>query len=205
MRKEVIDKALAWVERETFLKTKQSRMLSNGEQGELLQLLSLMIKPTKILELGALTGYSTICLSRGLGEGGRIDVVELNDELEDIMIGGYTRAGLINEKGSSVDIHFGDAKKIIPTLEEMEYDLVYIDANKREYCEYYSLVFDKIRVGGLMLADNVLWSGKVLLDTPPNDAQTQSIIKFNEMVKQDDRVEVVTLPIRDGLSLIYKR
>lgn len=200
-----MNNALEWVERQTHLCTKQARMLSNGDQGCLLQAFSLMVKPLHILELGAFTGYSTICLSRGLQDGGSIDTIEVYDELEDIIRGGFRRAGLIDVPGQEdiAHLHIGDAKKIIPTLDKM-YDIVYIDANKREYIEYYDLVFDKIRPGGYILADNVLWSGKVLLDNPPKDAQTQSIIAFNRMVASDPRVENTILPIRDGINVIYK-
>lgn len=205
MDAKVLNSALEWVERQTHLCTKQARMLSNGDQGCLLQSFSLMVKPLHILELGAFTGYSTICLSRGLQEGGSIDTIEVYDELEDIIRGGFRRAGLIDVAGREdiAHLHIGDAKKIIPTLDKM-YDIVYIDANKREYKEYYDLVFDKIRPGGYILADNVLWSGKVLLDNPPKDAQTQSIIAFNKMVAADPRVENTILPIRDGINVIYK-
>ena len=205
MDAKVLNSALEWVERQTHLCTKQARMLSNGDQGCLLQAFSLMVKPLHILELGAFTGYSTICLSRGLQEGGSIDTIEVYDELEDIIRGGFRRAGLIDVAGREdiAHLHIGDAKKIIPTLDKM-YDIVYIDANKREYKEYYDLVFDKIRPGGYILADNVLWSGKVLLENPPKDAQTQSIIAFNKMVAADPRVENTILPIRDGINVIYK-
>ena len=205
MDAKVLNSALEWVERQTHLCTKQARMLSNGDQGCLLQAFSLMVKPLHILELGAFTGYSTICLSRGLQDGGSIDTIEVYDELEDIIRGGFRRAGLIDVPGQEdiAHLHIGDAKKIIPTLDKM-YDIVYIDANKREYIEYYDLVFDKIRPGGYILADNVLWSGKVLLDNPPKDAQTQSIIAFNRMVASDPRVENTILPIRDGINVIYK-
>lgn len=205
MDAKVLNSALEWVERQTHLCTKQARMLSNGDQGRLLQAFSLMVKPLHILELGAFTGYSTICLSRGLQDGGSIDTIEVYDELEDIIRGGFRRARLIDvaEREDIAHLHIGDAKKIIPTLDKM-YDIVYIDANKREYIEYYDLVFDKIRPGGYILADNVLWSGKVLLDNPPKDAQTQSIIAFNRMVAADPRVENTILPIRDGINVIYK-
>lgn len=202
---QVLNSALEWVERQTNLCTKQARMLSNGDQGRLLQAFSLMVRPTNILELGAFTGYSTICLSRGLRGGGRIDTIEVYDELEDIIRGGFRKAGLAGVPGVEdiAHLHIGDAKKIIPMLDRM-YDVVYIDANKREYMEYYNLVFDKVSSGGYILADNVLWSGKVLMDNPPKDAQTQSIIAFNKMVREDHRVDSVILPIRDGINVIYK-
>ena len=205
MDAQVLNKALEWVERQTNLCTKQARMLSNGDQGRLLQAFSLMVRPANILELGAFTGYSTICLSRGLQEGGSVDTIEVYDELEDIIRGGFRRAGLIDVPGREdmAHLHIGDAKKIIPTLDKM-YDIVYIDANKREYIQYYDLVFDKVRQGGYILADNVLWSGKVLLDNPPKDAQTQSIIAFNRMVQEDTRVDNVIIPIRDGINVIHK-
>lgn len=245
----IIKEALDWVERETALRTKQSRMLSNGIQGEFLQAFSLMLRPQAILEIGTFTGYSTICLSRGLQEGGVIDALEINDELEDIILGGYARAELLREQvaaGSSdavglsgadesasaaglsgaveysgadestsaaglsgnadlmsgtAHLHIGDARKIIPTLDRT-YDLVYIDANKREYIEYYRLVFDKIRPGGYIIADNVLWSGKAEMDSPPQDPQTKAIIAFDEMIRSDTRVESVVLPIRDGVCVV---
>jgi caffeoyl-CoA O-methyltransferase len=194
-----IENALKWVERETNLRTKRGRMLSNGVQGEFLQAFSLMLKPLRILEIGTFTGYSTIALSRGMANDGLIDTIEIFDELEQVIRGGFSLAGL----ESQVILHIGDAKEIIPTL-DYQYDLIYIDANKREYCQYYDLVFDKVRRGGYILADNVLWDGKVLLKEPPKDAQTQSIIAFNKKIKGDDRVENVILPIRDGISIIYK-
>ena len=205
MDAQVLNKALEWVERQTNLCTKQARMLSNGDQGRLLQAFSIMVRPTNILELGAFTGYSTICLSRGLQEGGSVDTIEVYDELEDIIRGGFRRAGLIDVPGREdvAHLHIGDAKQIIPTLDKM-YDIVYIDANKREYIQYYNLVFDKVRPGGYILADNVLWSGKVLMDNPPKDAQTQSIIAFNKMVQEDTRVDNVIIPIRDGINVIHK-
>ncbi len=196
---EDIKGALEWVERETALRTRLSRMLSKGLQGDMLQMFSLSLKPLKVLEVGTFTGYSTICLSRGLAPGGMIDTIEINDELQDIIEEGFAISGI----ASAVTLHIGDAKEIIPSLDG-EYDLVYIDANKREYPEYYNLVIDKVRVGGYILADNVLWDGKIFLDPPPQDSQTQAILKFNRIVKSDPRVEYIILPIRDGLGVIYK-
>lgn len=199
-----IKEALLWVERESNLRTRQARMLSNGVQGEFLQAFSLMIKPKNILEIGTFTGYSTLCLARGLSEGGHIDAIEINDELEDIIMDGYARGGLIGGDEDVVSFRLGDAKVIIPTLNR-EYDLVYIDANKREYSDYYNMVFDKVVYGGYILADNLLWSGKAMMENPPEDEQTRSIIAFNRLILNDLRVESVILPIRDGIGVIYKK
>lgn len=194
-----LSEALQWLERETHLRTNHARMLSGQQVGSLLALISELAKPSRILELGVFTGYSTICLAKGLAEGGVIHAVELNDELEDLITEGYRRAGI----AGSVQLHFGDAKEIIPQLEG-PFDLVYIDANKREYCDYYRLVFDKVIPGGLIVADNVLWDGKVLQEPMPADAQTKGIAAFNDMVAADARVENFILPLRDGLNIIRK-
>lgn len=194
-----LNSVLDWIQRETNLQTKQSRMLSDGGQGRFLQAFSLMLRPCNILELGSFTGYSTLCLSRGLAPSGVIDTIEVYDELEDIIREGVRRAGLEDR----VNLYLGDAKEIIPDLDKM-YDLIYIDANKREYAEYFNLVFDRLNIGGYILADNVLWSGKVLLASPPKDAQTQAIMAFNKMVEEDDRVENFILHLRDGVNIIKK-
>ncbi|MBR3030457.1 MAG: O-methyltransferase [Bacteroidales bacterium] len=191
--------ALQWLERETHIRTNHARMLSGREQGSLLSLISELARPSSILELGVFTGYSTICLAKGLAEGGTIHAVEINDELEDLIREGYCRAGIEDR----VQLHFGDAKQIIPQL-NCSFDLVYIDANKREYPDYYRLVFDKVTPGGLILADNVLWDGKVLQEPMPEDAQTRGIAAFNDMVAADERVENFILPLRDGLNIIRK-
>ena len=191
--------ALLWLERQTHLRTNHARMLSGREQGSLLALISRLARPANILELGVFTGYSTICLAEGLAEGGTIHAVEINDELEDLILEGYRKAGIEDR----VQLHFGDARAIIPTL-DCSFDLVYIDANKREYTEYYRLVFDKVAPGGLILADNVLWDGKVLLEPMPEDAQTKGIAAFNDLVAADSRVENFILPLRDGLNIIRK-
>lgn len=191
--------ALQWLERETHIRTNHARMLSGREQGSLLSLISELTRPSCILELGVFTGYSTICLAKGLAEGGTIHAVEINDELEDLIREGYCRAGIEDR----VQLHFGDAKQIIPQL-DCCFDLVYIDANKREYTDYYRLVFDKVTPGGLILADNVLWDGKVLQEPMPEDAQTRGIAAFNDLVAADERVENFILPLRDGLNIIRK-
>ena len=191
--------ALQWLERETHIRTNHARMLSGREQGSLLSLISELARPSSILELGVFTGYSTICLAKGLAEDGTIHAVEINDELEDLIREGYCRAGIEDR----VQLHFGDAKQIIPQL-DCRFDLVYIDANKREYTDYYRLVFDKVTPGGLILADNVLWDGKVLQEPMPEDAQTKGIAAFNDLVAADERVENFILPLRDGLNIIRK-
>ncbi len=191
-----VAKALEWVERKTALTTRQSRMLSNGEQALFLQALSMVLEPKRILEIGTFTGYSSICFSRGLASGGKIDTIEIFDELQKQINEGFQRADIID----SVNLHIGDAKEIIPSLEH-KYDLIFIDANKREYLDYYNLVFDKLAPNGLILADNVLWSGKI--DDPAStDPQTRAIIEFNTFVEKDSRVESHLLKLRDGVYLI---
>ena len=178
-------------------------MLSGAIQGQVLRMLAQMTGATDILELGTFTGYSAICLASALPEDGHLDTLELNDELEDLILEGFDRAGLADK----IELHIGDCKETVLRLKEegRMYDIVYIDANKREYCEYYDLVFDMIRPGGLILADNVLWDGKVCQDPLPQDKQTLSIVRFNDMVSADPRVESVILPLRDGLNIIRKK
>lgn len=196
------DSVLSWLQKQTNLRTNHARMLCGPVEGKLMEFISRMISPSAILELGAFTGYSAICLARGLKEGGVLDSLELNDELEDLILEAHQRAGLQD----NIKLHIGDAKQTIEKLKEQGkmYDLVFIDANKREYPAYYELVFDLVRKGGYILADNVLWDGKVLGEDVPKDAQTQGIYNFNKMVREDSRVENVILPLRDGLNLIRK-
>lgn len=193
--------ALAWIECQTNIRTNHARMLSGAVQGRFLTMLVEMIRPASILEIGTFTGYSAVCLASGLGEGGHLDTLEINDELEDLILEGFSRAGLSNK----ISLHVGDAKETLAGLKGRLYDLVYIDANKREYCEYYGLVFDMVRPGGFILADNVLWDGKVCQDPLPQDRQTVGIAGFNDMVMADPRVESVILPVRDGLNIIRKK
>ena len=197
------NEALEWVVKQTHIRTNHARMLSGAIQGQLLRMLVQMTRATRILELGTFTGYSAICLASALPEGGHLDTLELNDELEDLILGGFERAGVADK----IELHIGDCKETVLRLKEegRMYDIVYIDANKREYCEYYDLVFDMIRPGGLILADNVIWDGKVCQDPLPQDKQTQSIVRFNDMVSADPRVESVIIPLRDGLNVIRKK
>lgn len=195
--------ALEWVVKQTHIRTNHARMLSGAIQGQILRMLAQMTGATDILELGTFTGYSAICLASALPEDGHLDTLELNDELEDLILEGFDRAGLADK----IELHIGDCKETVLRLKEegRMYDIVYIDANKREYCEYYDLVFDMIRPGGLILADNVIWDGKVCQDPLPQDKQTLSIVRFNDMVSADPRVESVILPLRDGLNIIRKK
>ena len=203
--------ALDWIEKQTNIRTNHARMLSGAVQGRFLMMMTEMIRPVRILELGTFTGYSSVCLASCLPEGGHLDTLEINDELEDLIVEGFERAGLSDR----ITLHIGDCKK---TLEQLRsgilgskdggtrlYDMVYMDANKREYPEYYSLVFDLVRPGGYILADNVLWDGKVYEDDVPGDKQTSGIARFNDMVAADPRVECVIVPMRDGLYLIRKK
>ena len=194
---------LQWLQKQTNLRTNHARMLCGPVEGKLMEMLSGMIQPSNILEIGAFTGYSAICLARGLKEGGMLDSLELNDELEDLILQAHEKAGLADK----ITLHIGDAKQTLKILKEQGkmYDLVFIDANKREYPAYYELVFDMVRPGGYILADNVLWDGKVYQENVPQDAQTQGIFKFNEIVKEDPRVENVIIPLRDGMNLIRKK
>ena len=206
--------ALDWIEKQTHIRTNHARMLSGRLQGELLRIIVQTTGARRILELGTFTGYSAVCLASRLPEDGHLDTLELNDELEDLILEGFDRAGLSDR----ISLHIGDCKDtLINFRTEMGltggrqadtdklYDIVYMDANKREYCEYYDLVFDMVRPGGLILADNVLWDGKVCQDPMPQDKQTLGIARFNDMVSADPRVESVILPLRDGLNIIRKK
>ena len=198
MTAEQLKEALRYISKETHLRTKSYRMLSDGVQGEFLQAFSMMVSPKNILEIGTFTGYATLCLSRGLQVGGVIDTIEIDDELTEV----FSTAFKIAQQDAIIT-HSGDAKEIIPTLDKV-YDIVYIDANKREYAAYYDLIFPKVSSGGYILVDNVIWSGKIFSQKKHHDWQTEAIISFNDKVKSDCRVEVLTLPVRDGLSLIRK-
>ena len=251
------DAALEWVVKQTHIRTNHARMLSGMVQGQLLRMMVQICGAKRILELGTFTGFSAICLASGMPSDGHLDTLELNDELEDLILEGFERAGLEDK----IQLHIGDCKETLKALRvgmglpempsccseegifgeteaevgsgasgstakagsgtsdsvaetgsdersstaEKMYDIVYMDANKREYCEYYDLVFDMVRPGGLILADNVIWDGKVCQDPLPQDKQTLSIVKFNDMVTADPRVESVIMPLRDGLNIIRKK
>lgn len=176
------------------------RMLSGHLQGRLLKLFCRMMRPRRVLEIGTYTGYATLCMAEGLEEGALVHTIEVNDEMEDFIQKYLSRS----PHQAKVRLHIGDAMEIIPQLDET-FDMVFIDADKRLYSAYYDLVFPKVRVGGLILADNTLWDGKVIEEVAPADKQTQGILCFNDKIKADDRVEKVILPMRDGLTLIWKK
>lgn len=194
------DPVLQELDRETHLKMAGARMLSGHLQGQALTMIAKMINPLRILELGTFTGYSAICLAKGLQENGKLFTIEQNDELRDIARKYFIKSGLQHK----ITLLTGNAKEIIPSLSET-FDLVYMDADKREYVDYFNLVFNKVRPGGFILADNTIWGGKVLEPTAISDRQTQGIIAFNESVKNDSRIEKVILPLRDGLTIIRKK
>lgn len=197
------DSLLLWLEKQTNLRSNYARMLCGAEEGALLEFISRMITPERILEIGTFTGYSAICLARGLKEGGKLDALEINDELADLILTAFDKAGL----SSSINLLLGDALEILPSL-NCTYDLVFMDANKRDYIKYYNAFIEKVRSGGFIIADNVLWSGKVLTGNPasmPHDPQTMGIHNFNQMIAEDPRVENVIIPLRDGINLIRKK
>lgn len=185
--------------RETNLKVIMPRMLSGHLQGVLLKMLSFMIKPKYILEIGTYTGYSAICLAEGLAEGGKLITIEKNPEVEAIAKRYFSESG----QSEKIDFCIGDAMEIIPNL-KLTFDLIFIDADKENYLNYYDLAFDKLRKGGIIIADNALWEAKVLQIPKLNDIETIGIQKFNNFVQADKRVENILLPIRDGLMIIRK-
>jgi len=191
---------LQGLNRKTHLEVLQPRMLSGHFQGRFLSMVSKMIRPIHILEIGTYTGYSALCLAEGLVEGGKLTTIDCNEELEDFVKGQFDASG----QGEKINFLMGDAQALIPTLIE-SFDLVFIDADKENYLMYYNLIFDKIPSGGYILADNVLWSGKVIDEANNNDRDTQALKMFNEAIQNDERVENVLLPLRDGLMLIRKK
>ncbi len=191
---------LARLRREANVNLLRPRMLSGHLQGRLLKMICRISSPEKILEIGTYTGYATLCMAEALPENGAIHTIEVNDELEDFILQQFNESA----DRQKIRLHIGDALEIIPELEET-FDLVFIDGDKREYCAYYDRVFDQVRPGGLIIADNTLWDGKVVEEVPHNDKQTHGILEFNEKIKADDRIEKVIVPIRDGLTLIYKK
>ena len=193
------DELLRELERYTHLHVLRPRMLSGHIQGSLLKMLCQTIQPEKIVELGTFTGYSAICMANGTAPETHIHTIELNNELEAIIRKFICKAGL--EK--RITLHIGNALDIIPKIEG-PFDLVFIDGDKRQYPQYYEAVFPRLKPGGYIIADNILWGGKVAMPGMPDDAYTKGIMDFNNIVRNDARVEKTILPIRDGLSLIRK-
>ena len=185
--------------RETYLKVLNPRMISGHYQGRILSLISKIISPKKILEIGTYTGYSAICLCEGLDNDGVLHTIDNNKELIEIQNKYFKKANLTNK----IVQHSGDAKNILPSLDE-EFDIVFIDADKESYPEYYDLIINKVSSGGIIIADNILWSGKILEKVEKDDQATKSIIEFNNKIIEDDRVKNIILPIRDGLNIIRK-
>jgi len=193
------DTVLKELDRETNLTVSGARMLSGHLQGKVLSLLSQIMEPERILEIGTFTGYSAICLARGLKENGKLITIEVDDELQPIANKYFRMAGLQNK----IDLIIGPALQILPTIEG-PLDIIFMDADKREYPAYYDLVIDKLKKGGLLIADNTLWNGKVIEPAVKGDEQTRGIKKFKEMVRSDSRVQKVILPLRDGMTIIRK-
>lgn len=183
--------------RDTYAKVLMPRMLSGHVQGRFLSMLSCLIKPENILEVGTYTGYSAVCLAEGLQPEGKLVTIDVNEELESRVRGYFEDAGLT----AKIEYHIGDAARIIPAL-DIKFDLVFIDADKENYSVYYDLIFDKVKPGGLILADNVLWSGKVTKPKPDKD--TRALLQFNDRIMADPRVENLLLPLRDGIMMIRK-
>ncbi len=194
------DQVLSWLRRKTYLTTTMPRQLSGRVQGKLLEMFSLMINPENILEIGTFTGYSAYCLTKGLKAGGKLHTIEVKDELEDHLNDFFSRAGILDK----VVLHIGDGAQIVKEFSDSMFDMVFIDGDKRQYPEYYENVFPKVKIGGYILIDNVLWYDKVISEVKNNDPYTLGIIKLNDMVQADNRVENVLVPIRDGLTLARK-
>jgi len=190
---------LSRLNREAHVNLLRPRMISGHLQGRILKMLVRMQQPKRILEIGTYTGYATLCLAEALREGDEIHTIEIDDEMEDFIRKQFNQS----KNNDKIHLHIGDAREIIPQLTD-NFDMVFIDADKRLYCEYYDLIFDKVNEGGIILADNTLWDGKVLEDPHLNDKQTIGIQLFNEKIKEDKRIEKVLLPLRDGLTVIYK-
>lgn len=187
---------LAKLNRETHQKILQPRMLSGHFQGRVLSMLSKIVRPKNILEIGTYTGYATLCMAEGLAQGGTIDTLDNNEELFDFQRKYFDQSPW----GKQIVQHLGDALEIIPTLDK-KYDLVFIDADKENYINYFHAIVPMVSSGGIILSDNVLWSGKVLSEAKSNDKSTQVLLEYNRILNTDARVETVLLPIRDGLTV----
>jgi predicted O-methyltransferase YrrM len=186
--------------RETYQKILQPIMLSGPYQGRVLSMISKLIRPKTILELGTFTGYATLCLAEGVQSDGEIHTIDVNEELVDFQRGYFDKSGY----GHQIHQHLGSAIDIIPTL-DMTFDLVFIDADKPNYVNYFHLIIEKLKPGGIILSDNVLWHGKVVEPLDDKDLSTKAVLAFNSLLKNDTRIETVVLPIRDGLTISRKK
>jgi predicted O-methyltransferase YrrM len=182
--------------RETWQKVLNPRMLSGAFQGRVLSMITKLVNPTSILEIGTYTGYSALCLAEGLAKGGKIHTIDKNEELVSLQDKYFEKAGVKNQ----IQQYVGNALEIIPTI-DARYDLVFIDADKSNYINYFNLIIDKMNPGGIILSDNVLWSGKVIEKLDPKDLDTKVLLEYNALLNSDDRIETVLLPIRDGLTV----
>ncbi len=191
---------LQQLSRETHQKILQPRMLSGHYQGRVLSMISKFVKPKYILEIGTYTGYSALCLAEGLQKDGALHTIDINEELADFQRRYFDKSGF----GNQIHQHLGSALDIIPQLNS-NFDMVFIDADKENYSNYFHLIIDKLNPGGIILSDNVLWSGKVLEPIKEGDISTKALVAYNKLLKEDDRVETVLLPIRDGLTLSRKK
>lgn len=191
---------LAAINRNTWVRQMNPRMCSGHLQGRVLSMIARMIQPQQILEVGTFTGYSALCFAEALPENGCVDTIEMDDELEDFIRDNFRNSPYENK----INLYIGDALAIIPSLEKM-YDLVFLDAEKSQYTRYYDAVLPKVKNGGYILADNTIWDGKVTGNVLSNDLKTREIIRFNDLIKADSRVEKVILPLRDGLTIIRKK
>jgi len=186
--------------RETYQKILQPRMLSGHYQGRVLSVLSKLIRPKVILEIGTFTGYSALCLAEGLSLDGVLHTIDINEELVDFQRTYFDKS----DYGSQIIQHLGPALDIIPTL-DTHFDLVFMDADKPNYINYFNQIIDKLNPGGVILSDNVLWSGKVIEALEPNDLSTKIVLEYNKLLKEDPRIETVLLPIRDGLTVSIRK
>lgn len=195
------DDVLKAINRATHVHLLNPRMISGHLQGNILKMLCKMVSPKVVLELGTFAGYSALCLAEGLCDGGVVHTVENDDELEDFILENLQKSPL----GDKVVLHLGDALRVIESFDNDTIDLSFIDADKRQYLDYYNAIFPKMKNGGFIIADNTLWSGKVLETPHHTDLQTKGILAFNDYVATDERVEKVILPLRDGLTIIRKK
>ena len=189
-------KVLQELSKETWQKVLNPRMLSGAFQGRVLSMISKLVQPKNVLEIGTYTGYSAICIAEGLAEGGKIQTLDKNEELQELQDKYFIKSGYREQ----INQHFGNALEIIPNL-KMKFDFVFIDADKSNYPAYFNLIIEMMDKGGIILSDNVLWSGKVIEELNPKDVDTKALLAYNKLLNSDERVETVLLPIRDGLTI----